>query len=121
VALTSGSAPLTGTVTFTSGTQVLGSAALTAGAASITPTLAIGSYQIVASYQPSNANAGASTSVAFPYSVVLATTQTTLVVAPSPGVVLTPITFTALVAGNGGTPQAASTSWSTELWLAPRL
>jgi sugar lactone lactonase YvrE len=107
VALTSGSAPLTGTVTFTSGTQVLGSAALTAGAASITPTLAIGSYQIVASYQPSNANAGASTSVAFPYSVVLATTQTTLVVAPSPGVVLTPITFTALVAGNGGTPTGS--------------
>ncbi|MGD0479452.1 MAG: Ig-like domain repeat protein [Terracidiphilus sp.] len=107
VTLTSGSAPLTGTVTFTSGTQVLGSAALTAGAASITPTLAIGSYQVVASYQPSNSNAGASTSVAFPYTVVLATTQTTLVVAPSPGVVVTPITFTALVAGNGGTPTGS--------------
>jgi large repetitive protein len=103
VTLTSGSAPLAGTVTFTSGTQTLGSAPLTAGAASITPTLAIGSYQVVASYQPSNPNAGASTSVVFPYSVVLATTQTTLVVAPNPALVLTPITFTALVAGNGGT------------------
>jgi hypothetical protein len=107
VVLTSGSAPLAGTVTFTSGTQVLGSAALNAGAASITPTLAIGSYQIVATYQPSNPNAGASTSAAFPYTVVLATTQTTLVVAPSPGVVLTPITFTALVAGNGATPTGS--------------
>jgi hypothetical protein len=107
VTLTSGSAPLAGTVTFTSGTQTLGSAPLTAGAASITPTLAIGTYQVVASYQPSNPNAGASTSVVFPYSVVLATTQTTLVVAPNPALVLTPITFTALVAGNGGTPTGS--------------
>ncbi len=107
VTLTSGSAPLAGTVTFTSGTQTLGSAALNAGAASITPTLGIGSYQVVASYQPSNPNAGASTSVPFPYSVVQATTQTTLVVAPNPALVLTPITFTALVAGNGGTPTGS--------------
>ncbi len=107
VTLTSGSAPLAGTVTFTSGTQTLGSAPLTAGAASITPTLAIGTYQVVASYAPSNPNAGASTSVVFPYSVVQATTQTTLVVAPSPALVLTPITFTALVAGNGGTPTGS--------------
>jgi hypothetical protein len=107
VALTSGSAPLTGTVTFTSGTQTLGSATLTSGAATITPTLALGSYQVVATYQPSNANAGASTSSPFPYTVVLATTQTTLVVAPNPGVVLTPITFTALVAGNGATPTGS--------------
>jgi sugar lactone lactonase YvrE len=107
VTLTSGSAPLAGTVTFTSGTQVLGSATLASGAASITPTLALGTYQIVASYQPSNPNAGASTSVPFPYTVVLATTQTTLVVAPNPDLVLTPITFTALVAGNGGTPTGS--------------
>jgi hypothetical protein len=107
VTLTSGSAPLSGTVTFTSGTQTLGSAPLTSGAASITPTLAIGSYQVVATYAPSNPNAGASTSVVFPYSVVLATTQTTLVVAPNPALVLTPITFTALVAGNGGTPTGS--------------
>ena len=107
VTLTSGSAPLAGTVTFTSGTQVLGSAPLAAGAASITPTLAIGSYQVVATYAPSNPNAGASTSVPFPYSVVLATTQTTLVVAPNPDLVLTPTTFTALVAGNGGTPTGS--------------
>jgi sugar lactone lactonase YvrE len=107
VVLTSGSAPLAGTVTFTSGTQTLGSATLTSGAASITPTLAIGSYQVVAAYQPSNPNAGASTSAPFPYSVVLATTQTTLVVAPNPALVLTPITFTALVTGNGGTPTGS--------------
>jgi hypothetical protein len=107
VVLTSGSAPLAGTVTFTSGTQTLGSATLTSGAASITPTLALGPYQVVAAYQPSNPNAGASTSAPFPYTVVLATTQTTLVVAPNPALVLTPITFTALVAGNGGTPTGS--------------
>ena len=107
VALTSGSAPLTGTVNFTSGTQTLGSATLTAGAASITPTLALGPYQVVATYQPSNANAGASTSAPFPYTVVLATTQTTLVVAPNPGVVLNPITMTVLVTGNGATPTGS--------------
>ena len=107
VVLTSGSAPLAGTVTFTSGTQTLGSATLTSGAASITPTLALGSYQVVAAYQPSNPNAGASTSAPFPYSVVLATTQTTLVVAPNPALVLSPITLTALVAGNGATPTGS--------------
>jgi len=107
VALTSGSAPLTGSVTFTSGAQTLGSAALTAGAASITPTLAPGSYQVVAAYQPSNSNAGASTSAPFPYTVALATTQTTLVVGPNPGLVLSPITLTALVTGNGATPTGS--------------
>jgi hypothetical protein len=107
VALTSGSAPLTGTVTFTSGTQTLGSTALTSGAASITPTLPPGSYLVVATYQPSNSNAGTSTSAPFAYTVALATTQTTLVVGPNPGLVLSPITLTALVTGNGATPTGS--------------
>jgi hypothetical protein len=105
VALTAGSAPLIGTVTFTSGTTTLGSAALNAsGVATITPTLAPGSYQIVATYQTSTNGLG-SASAPYPYTVALATTQTALAVLPSPAaLVLSPITFTATVTGNGVTP-----------------
>ena len=107
VQLLSGSAPLAGTVTFTSGTTTLGSASLNAsGVATITPTLAPGSYQIVATYQ-GNANGLSSASAPLPYSVVLATTQTALAVTPSPALVLNPITFTATVTGNGVTPTGS--------------
>jgi hypothetical protein len=41
------------------------------------------------------------------YSVVLATTQTALTVAPNPAVILTPVTFTATVTGNGVTPAGS--------------
>jgi len=105
VQLASGSAPLTGTVTFTSGTTTLGSAALNASSvATITPTLPVGSYQIVATYA-GNSNGLGSASAPLPYTVVLATTQTALQVTPSPtALVLSPITFTATVTGNGVTP-----------------
>ncbi len=108
VALTAGSAPLAGTVTFTSGTTTLGSAPLNAsGVATINPTLAVGSYQIVATYA-GNANGTGSVSPAYPYSVVLATTQTALVITPSPAaLVLSPITFTATVTGNGIAPTGS--------------
>jgi hypothetical protein len=107
VQLISGSAPLVGTVTFTSGTTTLGSAALNAsGVATITPTLAPGSYQIVATYA-GNTNALGSASAPLSYTVALATTQTALVVSPSPALVLGTITFTATVTGNGVTPTGS--------------
>ena len=107
VQLLSGSAPLTGTVTFTSGTTTLGSASLNAsGVAAITPTLAPGSYQIVATYM-GNANGIGSASTPLSYSVVLATTQTALAVTPSPALVLSSITFTATVTGNSVAPTGS--------------
>ena len=106
VQLVSGSAPLTGTVTFTSGTTTLGSAALNGSAAVVNLKLAPGSYPIVATYG-GNANGQGSASAALPYSVVLATTATTVTAAPDAALVLNPITFTAKVTGNGVTPTGA--------------
>ncbi len=107
VQLLSGSAPLAGTVTFTSGTTTLGSASLNAsGVATITPTLAPGAYQIVATYM-GNANGTGSASAPLSYSVVLATTQTALAVTPNPALVLSPVTLTATVTGNGVAPTGS--------------
>lgn len=107
VTLLTGSAPLTGTVTFNSGATTLGSASLNAsGVATITPTLPPGTYQIVATYG-GNTNGAQSASSPLSYTVALATTQTALTVSPSPALVLSPITFTATVTGNGVTPTGS--------------
>jgi hypothetical protein len=107
VTVTAGSGTPTGTVTFTSGTTQLGSAPLTnAGTATITPALAQGSYQIVATYN-GDANHQGSASAPLALTVVQATTQTALTVTPNPALVLAPITFTATVTGNGGTPTGS--------------
>ena len=107
VTVTSGSGTPTGTVTFTSGTTQLGSAPVgNTGTATITPALAQGSYQIVATYS-GDANNQGSASAPLPLTVLQATTQTALVVAPNPALVLVPITFTATVTGNGGAPTGS--------------
>jgi hypothetical protein len=107
VTVTSGSGTPTGTVTFTSGTMQLGSAPVTnTGTATITPALAQGSYQIVATYS-GDANNQGSASAPLPLTVSQATTQTALVVAPNPALVLAPITFTATLTDNGGTPTGS--------------
>ena len=123
VALMRGSAPLTGAVNFTSGTTLVGSAQLNAaGGAAITPTLAAGAYEIVATYE-GNANAIGSASAALACSgtslltcsgaaplllmVALATTQTTLTVSPHTAAAASPIAFTATVTGNGVTPTGS--------------
>lgn len=107
VTVTAGSGTPTGTVTFTSGTTQLGSAPLTAArTATITPALAPGSYQIVATYS-GDANNQGSASAPLPLTVVQATTQTALAIAPNPALVLASITFTATVTGNGGTPTGS--------------
>jgi hypothetical protein len=107
VQLIAGSAPLTGTVTFTSGSTTLGSAALNAsGTATINPALTPETYQIVATYG-GNTNGEGSASAPLPFTVVQAATQTTVTAAPNPALVLSPITFTATVTGNGGAPAGS--------------
>ena len=120
VELAQGSAPLTGTVNFTSGAMLLGSTQLnSSGVAAISLTLAAGNYQIVATYQ-GNANALSSASdvpacsVTSPmfcsgsgpllYTVALTATQTALTVSPNPVVAASPIVFTATVTGGAAAP-----------------
>ncbi len=108
VKVVAGSAMTTGTVTFTSGTTSLGSASLNAsGAASITPTLAPGTYNIVASYGGDANDEGSASSPALALAVNPATTTTTVSVTPNPVLVGAAITFTAKVTGTGGTPTGA--------------
>ena len=106
VKVTAGSGTPTGTVTFTSGATQLGSAPLVNGVATITPALAQGSYQIVATYSGDSNNVG-SASAPLALTVVPAASQTSLTVSPNPALVQVPITFTAQVLSNGGTPTGS--------------
>jgi Bacterial Ig-like domain (group 3)/NHL repeat len=109
VSVTAGALTPAGTVTFTSGATVLGTATVGAGGtAIIKPSLAPGNYQIVATYA-GNTQAAGSASAPFPLTVVQATTQVQLSVSPNPGLVTRPITFTAKVTGSGGTPTGTVT------------
>ena len=104
VAVTNGAVTPGGSVTFNSGATVLGVANLTAnGTATITPLLAPGSYQIVATYS-GNTQASASVSNPLSLTIVQASTQTALAVNPIQGLVAQPIVFTATVTGSGATP-----------------
>lgn len=108
IQVAAGVATPSGTVTFTSGTSTLGAAAVntTSETAVIKPNLAPGTYSIVATYSGDTDDAG-SVSAVLPFNVVQATTATTVTVTPSPGIVTVPITLTANVTGNGGTPTGA--------------
>ncbi len=103
VKVTAGAGTPTGTVTFTSGTTALGSTTLVNGIATINPVLAAGTYQIVATYSGDTNDAG-SASAPLPLTVNLGTTTTTFTVVPNPAQVVSPVTFTATVAGNGTVP-----------------
>lgn len=109
VKVIAGAAPTTGTVTFTNGKVTLGSAAFGAGGtATIDPMLPPGAYSIVASYA-GDLNAGGSASAPLAFTVQFATTSITVASTPNPALVLTPVTFTAKVTGNGGTPRGIVT------------
>jgi sugar lactone lactonase YvrE len=113
VTVTQGVATPTGTVTFTDtfngATVTLGTATLgTAGTATINPILAPGIHSIVATYG-GDTNDGTSASAPQALTVVLATTTITITSSSNPAIVLTPITFTAKVTGNGGVPTGSVT------------
>jgi sugar lactone lactonase YvrE len=103
VAETQGSATVTGTVLFTSGTNTLCQGTINGGTVSCTANLAAGSYSIVASYS-GDQNDNASTSTALSYTVALASTQVVLTPSANPTQVLSTIVFKAVVSGNGSTP-----------------
>ena len=98
-----------GSVTFTDGGTVLGTATVnSAGLATITSNLSVGQHAIVASYAGS-ANDGSSVSAAFPLTVQLATTQVVATVSPNPALVLAQVLFNIKVTGNGGIPTGPVT------------
>ncbi len=100
-------AAITGTVTFTDGSTALGSAKLAANdTAALSVTLAPGAHALVATYS-GDTNDGASTSAPVALSVNLATTAVALKSSGSPSVVLSSVTFTATVTGNGGAPTGS--------------
>lgn len=84
-----------------------------------TSTLAVGTHTITATYG-GDTDHGTS-SATFTLVVALATSATTLSIAPNPGVVDAPITFTALVSSNGVAPTGTVTflSGTTPLGTAP--
>jgi hypothetical protein len=109
VKLTQGVNVPTGTVTFTSGTLTLGSAALGAsGTATVNTTLPIGTYSIVATYSGDVNDAGSAASP-IPLTVQIATTTTAVTANPSPAIVDSAVALIAKVTGNGGIPTGAVT------------
>jgi hypothetical protein len=108
VTSTASASLLVGTVTFTAGAQTLGTATLNNGVATVTPSLAVGQYQVVATYAGSG-NLGGSTSAAYTLNIVAATTATALTVTPTTAPVGSTITFSATVTGNGAAPTGSVT------------
>ena len=114
VAITQGAGTPTGTVTFTSGTTVLGTANLTAaGTATINPVLAPGAYTIVATYAGDTDDAGSQSA---PLSLTVENSSTTTVTStPDPSLFGQAVTFTVQVtSGAGGTiPTGTVTIFDT--------
>jgi len=94
--------------TFGGATVTLGSAGVSSGSASISPTFAPGLHSIVATYSgDSNDNTSASAPLGF--TVVQAITSAIVTAAPNPSTVFATVTFTAKVTGNGGIPTGPVT------------
>jgi hypothetical protein len=103
--ITPNSGKAAGTVNCYNGTTLLGSGTLNSAdvATWTSSTLAPGSYSVTATYA-GNSNDTGSTSAALAFSVVQATTSVQLASSSSSVQVNSPVTFTATVSGNGGTP-----------------
>jgi hypothetical protein len=113
VQIVSGSATLGGTVSFASGGNPLGAPVpvnSTTGKATLTlNNVAPATDSIVATYSGDSNDDGSVSTPAYPYSIVQATTQTTVAFTPNPSLIGQTVTFTAKVTGNGGTPGGSVT------------
>ncbi len=99
-----GSGSLTGNVTLSDGTRVLGTAAVVAGAATLNvSTLAVGAHSITAAYL-GNTTYAASTSAALAETVTLATTHVAVSSSANPANAGAPLTLTATIFSTGGVP-----------------
>lgn len=98
----------TGSVTFLSGSQTLGTASLSGNRATLTTSFATaGTYSISAKYSGDANNAGSTSS---PLSqVIVPATTTTLVSSRNPSLVGQAVTFTAAVSSTAGTPPNGET------------
>ena len=109
ITVTQGVSTPTGTVTFTSGATTLGSAPVGANlTAALTVTFPPGGQSIVATYSGDTNDLG-SASVPLLLTIQIATTTSTLTSSVNPSVVLSPVTFTVQVSGNGGIPTGMVT------------
>ena len=100
----------TGTVTFSDGATVLGTAAVSAaGIATLSvSTLNVGSHSLSASYG-GDANYLPSTSASIAEMLVTASTSAALTSSLTPSIAGTPVTLTATVTGTGGIPTGTVT------------
>ncbi len=108
IAVTQGVATPTGMVTFSNGGVTIGSQAVTTGAAFIGPIFAPGVQSIVATYS-GDTNSGGAVSIPLQLQVVIATTTAAVTPGTDPSIVLSPVAFSARIAGNGGIPTGAVT------------
>jgi hypothetical protein len=109
ISVTQGVSNPTGTVTFTSGAASLGSSKIGANeTATLTVTFPPGSQSIVATYAGDTNDTG-SASLPLVLPVQIATTSSTVSSNLNPSVVLSPVTFSVIVAGNGGIPTGTVT------------
>ncbi len=118
----------TGTVTFTDGTKALGNVSLDSDgrATFTTSSLAAGRHSIAATYVPADSLAFSASSATLTQNVTSTATTTsaasttTLTSTPNPSTFGRPVTFAAIVKGNGGTPTGtvAFTDGATALGMA---
>ncbi len=108
--LTPAGTPLTGAVTFTDGSNTLGTSNLDgAGVATLdVSALALGPHTIAANYTGAT-DFGASTSAAVTQMVQLASSSATLSASPNPAIAGATLTFTATVTSSGSAPTGAVT------------
>jgi hypothetical protein len=108
ITVTQGVATPTGSVTFAGSGGQIGSKPVTAGSATINPLFAPGVETIVANYA-GGTNSSGSVSAPLSLQVLIATTAATVASNSDPSIVLSPVAFSAKIAGNGGIPSGTIT------------